>query len=110
PDHNINKLYQKSVNFVEQNIKQYPKKDIIILSHYLPSYKLIIPKYYNYKPKYQYASNLDYLIKKPVKAWLCGHSHCQIEKYINGVYCGINTLGYQHENFDLSNMVKVLEL
>jgi len=98
PEHKINELYKNSLNWLDTNIKQNTDKNIIVLSHYLPSYKLIIPKYRDYKPAFQYASHLDHLINKPVKAWLCGHSHCQFEKYINGVYCGINTLGYPHEN------------
>jgi len=98
PGHKINDLYYDSLQWLKGNIKQNTNKDIVVLTHYLPSYKLIIPKYHGYKTKFQYASNLDHLIKRPVKAWLCGHSHCQLEKYINGVYCGINTLGYPHEN------------
>lgn len=100
PEHKINELYKNSLNWLDTNIKQNTDNNIIVLSHYLPSYKLIIPKYRDYKPAFQYASHLDHLIKSPVKAWLCGHSHCQIEKYINGVYCGINTLGYPNENND----------
>ena len=111
PGHKINNLYQESVHFIEKNIKQHPDKDIVILSHYVPSYELILPKYHRYKSSFNYSSNLDYLIKKPVKAWLCGHSHCQLEKYINGVYCGINTLGYPHESIlDNKNMIRMLEL
>lgn len=108
PSHKINDLYYKSLYWLEENIKQNSDKDIIVLTHYLPSYQLIIPKYYGYNAKYQFASDLDYLIEKPVKAWLCGHSHCQIEKYVNGVYCGINTLGYPYEA--LEQHMKVLEL
>lgn len=110
PGHKVNELFNESVNWLKGNIKENPDKDIIVLSHYLPSYKLIIPKYYNYKHSFQYASDLDHLIKNPVKAWLCGHSHCQLEKNINGVYCGINTLGYINDNIDNKNMVRILEL
>lgn len=108
PGHKINDLHSKSLKWLEENIKKNSDKDIIVLTHYLPSYKLIIPKYYNYKAKFQFYTNLDYLIEKPVKAWLCGHSHCQIEKYINGVYCGINTYGYPYER--LHKDINVLEL
>lgn len=98
PNHKINSLHKECLYWLKNNIKHHSNEKIIVLSHYLPSYQLVIPKYHNYNPKFQYASNLDYLIKPPIKAWLCGHSHCQIEKYINGVYCGINTLGYPLED------------
>lgn len=87
-------LHKNSIRWLEDNIKDNINNNIIILSHHLPSYKLIIPKYYSdkYLPmQNRYANNLDYLIKQPINAWLCGHSHCQFETYINNIYCGINT-------------------
>ncbi len=115
----INKKHDDSLEFLHHNLDfssakidredQDPplnlnssNKNVIVLSHHLPSYKLIIPKYHTpfYKPlQYRYATNLEYMIKPPVKAWLCGHSHSQVEMTIPvasrpprlGVYCGINT-------------------
>jgi predicted MPP superfamily phosphohydrolase len=82
------KNHKKSLKFLKKELKDDKQK--IILSHYLPSYKLIIPKYKKYN-QINYATNLEYLIKKPIYAWLCGHSHCVYNININGVYCGINT-------------------
>lgn len=106
----IDLLYKNSVDWLENNIKNNLNKDIVVLTHYLPSYQMIIPKYHMHNTQYKYASHLDYLINPPVRAWLCGHSHCQLDKYINGVYCGINTLGYPHEAIDNGNLIKILEL
>lgn len=87
----INSLHDKAVRWLKSEISKCEKA--IVLSHHLPSYQLIVPKYQ--KPRYwrvkdRFASHLDYLIKPPVMAWLCGHSHCKVEMKINGVYCGIN--------------------
>ncbi len=88
----IDKKHDNSLTFLRNNLNS--SKNIIVLSHYLPSYKLIVPKYHTafYKPlQYRYATDLEYMIKPPIKAWLCGHSHSQINMNINRVYCGINT-------------------
>ena len=96
-DNNINTLHNNSVKWLKDQISKH--KNIIVLTHHLPSFKLIIPRFH--KPRYinvhdRFASDLDYLITKPVVAWLCGHSHCQTDTYINGIYCGINAVGYRN--------------
>ena len=96
----INQMHNFSVNYLSENIVR-SKKPIIIMTHHLPSYKLIIDKYKidRYKDwNDRFASDLDYLIKNPVKVWLCGHSHCTIEKNINGVNCSINALGHKSQS------------
>lgn len=101
------KTYIRNVKWLVENIEENPM-DTIVLTHYLPSYKLIAPCYQTkkYEPiQYRYASELDHIIKSPLKAWLCGHSHVTYETYINGVYCGINayTKNYQIRSIDLTN-------
>lgn len=97
PDHpRILTEHRKSVNWLEDSIDKNSHQQIIVLTHHLPSYRLIIPKYQNHPNKHRYATNLDYLIKPPISAWLCGHSHCQFETKINNIYCGINA--YNHFN------------
>jgi hypothetical protein len=76
-------------------------KNVIVLTHHLPSYDLIIDKYKKgIYSKYQdrFASDLNHLLQSPVKYWLCGHSHCNIEKQINDVMCAINAYGYPLES------------
>jgi predicted phosphohydrolase len=93
---NINNLHYHSRNWLTENIKS-SLNPIIIMSHHLPSYELITDEFRTdkyIKQHNKFASHLDYLIKNPVKFWLCGHSHTTLEKYINGVLCGINAYGY----------------
>ena len=85
--------YSNSVQWLQSEINQITSP-VIVLSHHLPSYKLIVSKYqtneYDSTRDY-FASNLDHLIRDPVKIWLCGHSHCTNQIMINNVVCGINT-------------------
>lgn len=94
-DHNINSIHFRTRKYIK-NIPD--NKKVIILTHHLPSYSMITPQYQGekYKPVHdRFASDLDDLIKPPMVAWLCGHSHCQYDTYINNVYCGINSVGYK---------------
>ena len=110
----LNNLHTNSVNCISSQINQN-KKPIIVLTHYLPSYDLIIEKYQTkrYKPYYdRFASRLDHLLKDPVKFWICGHSHCNIETQINNVYCGINAFGYpkQSNTKNINSFSKFIDL
>jgi hypothetical protein len=98
----------KTTNTSNTNTNTNTKNNnIIVLTHYLPSFNLITSNFQTKQWKYlhnKYASNLEYLIISPVKAWLCGHSHCVYETHINDVFCGINSLGYS-EYQNTSNKV-----
>ena len=89
--------YDVSVGWLSDNIKSMTDKNIIVLTHYLPSYKLIVPKYWTKEYEClqkQYASNLEHLMKPNVKFWLCGHSHSTNNVTINGTHCAINAYGH----------------
>jgi predicted phosphohydrolase len=109
PENTIS-CHNNAVKWLEKEIKSNDKhnnKKIIVLSHHLPSYKLIIDKYR--KDRYlayhdRFASHLDYLMQDPVKAWLCGHSHSVNEISINGVYCAINAYGYNNSHFSSQSL------
>lgn len=110
----INKLHFNSKSWLSNNISN-SNKPLIVLTHHLPSYNLIIDKYQNSKyNEYfnRFASNMDDYIKPPVKFWLCGHSHCNYETIINNVYCGINAFGYpkQSEKHNSENISKFIIL
>ncbi len=85
----MNHKHEECCKYLKNNIV----KNTIVLSHYLPSYKLIIDKYKHCNNNDRYASNIDFL-HLPIKYWLCGHSHCIIEMNINGVMCCINAIGH----------------
>lgn len=70
---------------------------IIVLTHHLPSFSWIHEDYKESKLNYCYASAMDTMIRAPVIAWLCGHTHRPKEALIQGVYCGINPRGYPGE-------------
>lgn len=102
---NYSILHQQSLDWLQKSIENNYNKNIIVLTHYLPSFKLIVPKYQSQeydKIRNRYASDLDHLINLPIRYWLCGHSHCTFEIKINNVFCAINAFEYSN----VSNLKK----
>lgn len=96
-----NELHKKDLEFLRNSIKKY--KNIICLTHHLPSLELINEKYKNYD-NFMFASNLNNIIKDNIKLWICGHSHSHNYKIINNVICALNPYGYPRENKDLDSI------
>lgn len=86
--------YEHCVKWIENITKSCTKnnKKIIMATHFVPSFDMIEHKYKILSDvrTHWHASNLDELIRSPIKYWLAGHSHSQLVRMINGVYCGIN--------------------
>lgn len=93
----INEMFVQNIKYIEEEIKEAKENNIelIVCTHYLPTFKLCRNK--GSKFNYLFASDLDYLIKYPVIAWLCGHSHYNKDLIINNVICSMNCLGYNIE-------------
>lgn len=108
-DEYINKLHKINLEFISEQIKNAndENKKLVLVTHHLPSYQLILEKYKTlfYLPyNSHFASDLDYLIKEPIKVWCAGHSHGFNHKLINGVECYINAYGYPNENRNGANL------
>jgi predicted MPP superfamily phosphohydrolase len=92
--------HNKHVNWISNIIEKYKNKNIVMLTHFVPSFELIEKKYRirGTHCTSWFATNLEYLIKKPIKAWICGHSHSVLTCNINGIVCAINAYGYGHDD------------
>jgi hypothetical protein len=72
---------------------------VIVLTHHLPSFALISPRYTNDPLRSTYASEQDDIIKEPVVAWLCGHSHDPLTvRYDSGTLVSLNPMGYNSQD------------
>ncbi len=86
------------------------QEDLIVLTHHLPTYKLVHRKYEGHPLNFCFAVNLEQLMRPPVRAWLCGHSHTGSEVTVNGVRCSLNPHGYPGEPGTGYSREKVLEI
>ncbi|AYV75916.1 MAG: metallophosphatase [Terrestrivirus sp.] len=93
-----NEEHDKHVKFIREHIqgnknnKNY--KNIIILTHYVPTKRLIEDKYKNIEKPYTdkngissfFATDLETLTNNTnITTWVCGHSHTTTSVEINGV-------------------------
>lgn len=72
---------------------------VVVLSHYLPSYKLIHPKFEKSPLNGGFASHSDDLFTgdKAPALWLFGHSHATVDTRIGGTHFVSNPRGYSWE-------------
>ena len=97
----LNRLHNEDVNWLTNALGMYNEKNIVVITHHVPTYKLVhpyydIPKFKKYSDRFY--TNLEHLIKPPVSTWICGHSHCNMNIEINDVNLHINAIGYPSEN------------
>lgn len=93
--------HAQQARWLENQITHTDKK-IIIVSHYVPTFRLIENRYKkqinsSYRTSF-FATDLEHLLKPNVCAWLCGHTHSRLSTYIGTTYMGVNSYGYSHEN------------
>lgn len=91
-------LHHQAVEFISTAIAN-SDLPVLVLTHHLPSYALILPEYKRQFENYNshFASDLNAIIKAPVVAWVCGHSHGFNHQVINDVNCYMNAYGYPGE-------------
>lgn len=102
-------LHKQCCEYIQNICNETKDKKIIMITHYLPSYSFINPKYLEdetFAPlNVLYASDCDYLIKDPIVLWIYGHTHSSSVKTFNGVVCCANPYGYPDENCEIDTNV-----
>lgn len=91
-----NQLHTEAVLWLTEKLKKHQNKKVIILSHHMPSFKMISPQYKDSDINCAFATDLDYLMWKNnnIKFWLCGHTHSTMKVKINKCICMTNPIGY----------------
>jgi predicted phosphodiesterase len=105
-----NEMFNTNYNFIKSSIdivklhKQIkPSIKCIIITHHMPSYKLIHPKYKHMTHITPFfATNCDVLIGEPVDYWIYGHTHTASKHQINNTILISNPKGYakQQSGYD----------
>lgn len=111
PTNTIN-AHIDNVIWLSKKLEEYKDKKIIILSHHLPSFKLIHKDYEGNEMNSAFATDLDYLMIKydNIKYWLCGHTHKNVYAKINQCECMTNPSGYKSDHNMEYNKKKVITL
>lgn len=95
-----NFLHKNSVEWLEQNLIEDSYINIV-LTHHLPTPKLIDPKYYKCNGNSAFYTDLESLIKKSkINYWICGHTHVSVNKNLYCTNLLVNSYGYQDYDTD----------
>lgn len=78
----------------------------VVLTHHLPSLKLIHKKYKDSPLNMFFASDLDELVSK-ADVWVCGHSHTSNYIKIGKCKCYMNPVGYSNEVSGFKNNLTI---
>jgi hypothetical protein len=73
-----NALHDAAANFLEGALEEVGAtgRRALVVTHYLPSHRMILPQYAGHPANAGFAASCDALVDHPaVAAWFCGHSH-----------------------------------
>lgn len=91
-------LHKQDLSWLENELinAKNDNKEVIVITHHGCSNKLN-GIYQNGRRKSAFATDLEYLITDPIKAWICGHTHQNMILHINNVPIIVNCYGYDKE-------------
>lgn len=108
-----NELHTTQLNYLCENVAEiaklrkndsYDNMIMIVMTHHLPSYKLIASQYEGNTINQFFATDLDNLIQSLnadpyscISHWFCGHTHTRMETNIHGTNVIVNPYGHPHE-------------
>ncbi len=99
----FNAEHEKCRSFIERAITESKAKNIIVVTHHVPSFELMSDEFRGSSINGAFTVELGNMIAKSnIKYWIYGHSHRNINKVIGQTSCVSNQLGYvfQNENVD----------
>ncbi len=93
-----NTLHKDHLIWLEKELIDSSISDpLIVITHYIPSFKGIPPHRSHPVISTAFATNLEYLFNKPMIGWIAGHSHEPMSVKINDIWLYLNPLGYKNE-------------
>ena len=94
-----NELHAKEREMLEAQIDYwgYQKAQVVVITHHMPSYSLVSPRYENHPLTCCFASHCDGLMKPHVRAWIYGHTHNVANASMKHTLCVVNARGYMRE-------------
>ena len=99
-----NKLHQDSVDFLKKILEEMSEIKCIIITHHLPSHKLIDEEFLDPKVSMYnqwFAGSLDDIMishQDNIIGWFYGHTHRPSDTVINNINTYCNPVGYKGEN------------
>lgn len=99
----FNQMHRKCLDFIKNAVAKSTAKHKIVVSHHVPSFRMLCPKFKDSKANGAFTVELeDYIEESGVGYWIYGHSHYNIDMRIGNTRCVSNQLGYVIQNEHLT--------
>lgn len=87
--------HAQDVAYIDAALREWSSASVLVLTHHLPTSALIHPQYEGHPLNVCFASDCSSLLRSPVRAWLCGHTHTpSTHVTVGGIVCAVNPRGY----------------
>lgn len=92
---NFNDEHIKCLSFIKQKVKESSAKNIVVVTHHVPTFKAVALHHRSSKLNDAFACELgDFIVDSPIDYWIYGHSHTNIDIEIGNTKILSNQLGY----------------
>ena len=99
----FNQEHDRCFSFIQDKVESSNAEHIIVVTHHVPSFQLASPDFEGSRINGAFTVELEkYIETSPVKYWIYGHSHRNIDKIIGKTRCVSNQLGYVSHNEHLN--------
>lgn len=99
-------LHTSSLEFLQKSI---PIPDVVV-THHAPSFRSIPERFKGSPANNCFASDLEFLMRLPLKLWVHGHTHDSFDYMINDVRVVCNPFGYynieENPDFDFRKIIE----
>jgi len=108
----FNAEHYRCMNFLKTSVTKSKAKHLIVVSHHVPSFKLMSSEFNGSPLNGAFTVELeDYISSSSIEYWIYGLSHRNIDGIIGNTKCVTNQLGYVFQNEHLTfNLGKVIQI
>lgn len=100
----FNLEHEKCLRFLQQAVKASEAEHIVVVSHHLPTFKVLAQHHMGSKLNGAFVTELGkFITDSRIDVWIYGHSHTNIDKTIGNTKITSNQLGYTFLEEHLKN-------
>ncbi len=91
----FNVEHEKCLTFIKEAVEASDAKNIVVVTHHLPSYTVVDPCYRGDSLNSAFATELgEYIADSRINVWIFGHSHSNINAQLGNTRLLCNQMGY----------------
>lgn len=95
----FNQEHRRCLDFIKTAVSQSSAKHKIVVSHHVPSFRMLCPRFKDSKANGAFIVELaDFIEDSGIDYWIYGHSHYNVDIRIGNTLCVSNQLGYVFQN------------